>query len=874
MNVVNAFLVRPITIGRGFAMLARSLAVAAGLVLSACGGSADAPPPPEGGPAPCVAASITTQPAGTSVTAGQSATFTVVAAGTAPLTYQWQRNGVDIEGATAATYTLSTTPLDSGVVFRAAVTNCAGSVTSNGATLTVATSGPVLTITPQPANASVATGAQASFAVGGTCSSGTLDIQWQRNSGTEGAFVDIAGATAATYSFMTVLADSGAQFRALLDCSGQSATTSSAATLTVSAPGSVTLSLLPINGLRPQADISAATAIDQLSDGSYVFASQNRLKKLSADLLTITPFAGTTTSGSTDGDALTSALFNTPFGLTHDAAGVVYVADTRNSTIRRIAVDGTVSTLAGSPGLTGSADGTGPAARFQSPWSIAMGPDGDLYVADNQGATIRRVTTAGVVTTYAGTGTAGFLDGLPTVAQFRSPSGIAVAANGDVIVSDSANHRMRRIVRSGNVAGSVETLAGSGATASPGADGTGAAAGIVFPTNVYVRGNNAYVRTEDGLVRQIDLTTRAVTTFTGSRTLGEGYADGAPGEARLRDLGVGITGGVSGGLVIAEDFAVRSIDAAGNVTTIAKEGVFDQTLAGVGVLKQLEFGLAINDFYALAVDSAGAVIVTDGDIVRKIAPDGTVSLVAGLSGSFGGVVDGVGKAAQFADLGPSMARAPDGTLYVWNQYVVRRIGTDNSVTTLAGSTTNFGAVDGNGGAARFNRGFGMTVGASGDVFVGDAGNCAVRRVDSANNVTSIGVFGQCSRVDGPIATARFMSPSQMTTGPDGSIYVADAGSVRKISADGTMVSTLSAAGGSVATVAAAADGTLYFVDNGGLSMLAPGAPAATSIVHANGGANVLGSVNPSLFGVQALTVLGPKQILVLSDSQLVVVTLP
>ena len=127
--------------------------------MAACGGSADAPPPPEAAPVmpgQPVPPTITQQPANLTVTAGQPASFTVAATGDAPLTYQWQRNGVAIAGATATTYTIATTVLaDSGATFRAVATNGAGSATSNNATLTVTVSAPVLTIAPQPANASV-----------------------------------------------------------------------------------------------------------------------------------------------------------------------------------------------------------------------------------------------------------------------------------------------------------------------------------------------------------------------------------------------------------------------------------------------------------------------------------------------------------------------------------------------------------------------------------------------------------------------------------------------------------------------------------------------------------------------------------------------
>ncbi len=858
--------------GRFRAAVMQIAAACVCFALAACGGSADAPPPPESVPVLPVPPTITQQPASLTVTAGQPASFTVAATGTAPLAYQWQRNGVAIVGATATTYTTGATVLgDSGATFRAVVSNVAGSATSNDAILTVAASAPVLTIAPQPANLSVVAGTQASFTVGGTCSAGTLDIQWQRNSGAAGAFVVIANATAATYSFVAVIGDNGAMFRAVLDCGGQSSTLSGIATLTVTPPGGVTLSLLPMVGLRAQANIASASAIDQDPGNSFTFLTSNRIKRLSADLSTITPVAGGQFSGSADG-AANVASFNQPQGLTQDAAGNLYVADTTNQTIRRVAADGTVTTIAGMAGVSGTSDGTGAAARFNQPFGIALGPDGDLYVADRTNNLIRRVTTAGVVTTYAGT-TAGFLDGAANVAMFNGPAGIAVAANGDVLVADASNNRIRRILRSGSTAGAVQTLAGNGTFNAADADGTGAAAVISFPRGIVLRGNTLTVR-DEFLLRQVDLTSGVVTTLTGSRALGEGYADGSKATARVRDLGIGITSAPNGGFMLADDLALRSVNAAGDVRTIASTTAAGITDTGVGVLTQMPFALAVNDPQGLAVDPAGNVDVADNAtrVVRRIDAAGVVTLAAGLTGSFGGAVDGVGNEAQFANLGSTMTSDGSGALYVLDGFgAVRRIGTDNAVTLVAGAADAFGAVDGPRTVARFNGIRGLAVGAGGNVFVGDAANNAVRRIDPAGNVaTYAGVLGQSARVDGPIATARFMSPGSLAFAPDGSLYLVDGGAIRRISADGSTVSTIAAAGGQVLRLAIDAAGTIYYGDPNGLYML-QGA-TVTLLIRVTGN-NVLGS-NPSLFSVSDLAVLGPKHIVLLSGGQILVATLP
>ena len=878
MNAIIKF-ERSVTLGLRVAI--RRVALASFFVLlAACGGSADAPPPPENAPPQAVPPTITLHPVNLNVAPGQDATFTVAATGTAPLAYQWQRDGVDIAGANAATYTLAAvTRNDTETSFRAVVSNVAGSATSNPATLDVTGSVPVLTIAPQPADTSVVAGTTASFTVGGTCSVGTLGIQWQVIPQFGEAWADLAGATATTYSLTTVIGDNGAQFRALLDCSGQSRTPSNAATLTVTAPTSVTLSLLPIVGLRAQAEIPSLTGIDQdpvgsLTSGSFTFITANRVKRLSADLGTITPVAGGQFTGSVDGVG-DAAAFNQPLGLTQDGAGNVYVADSGNHTIRRIAPDGTVSTLAGQAGTSGATDGTGAAARFSQPAGIAIGPDGDLYVTELQNHLIRRVTTAGVVTTYAGS-TVGYADGTALTAKFNSPRAVAVAANGDVLVADYSNARVRRIVRNGNVAGPVETLAGNGSAAAGSPDGIGTAATILGPDSLVVRGNTLTVHDATGLLRQIDLTSTAVTTLTGSRSLGEGYADGSQTTARLSSSS-GVTAAANGGFMLSDFYGLRLVSAAGAVRTIASNAAAGVTPEGLGTLAQMPFSLAVNNLQAMTVDPAGNVVIADSGtrVVRRISPAGVVTLVAGLTGGFHGVVDGVGSAAQFADLGVSIASDSAGVHYVGDRYGVRRIGSDNATTLLAGSTTDFGAVDGTATTARFNRVFGLAVGGvgtGGNVFAGDFANNAVRRIDAAGTVaTYAGVMGQSAFVDGPIATARFVFPSQLAFAPDGSLYVVDSGRIRRIEADSSSVSTLAGISG-VSRFAIDAAGTLYYaVADGALMMLPLG--GTSTVLIPQGGSVVLGA-SPRLPNINAIAVLGPKQLVIISGSQILVATLP
>ena len=160
--------------------------------------------------------------------------------------------------------------------------------------------------------------------------------------------------------------------------------------------------------------------------------------------------------GFADGPA-TAALFNLPGGVALDAAGNIYVADTGNHRIRKIDRSGIVSTLAGN-GSQSHSDGPGATARFNAPNSLAVDSTGTVYVADTGNNLIRKVSAAGVASTWAGSGSAGFADGTGTAAMFDAPFSVALDAGANLLVSDRGNDSVRRI----SPAGVVSTLAGSG----------------------------------------------------------------------------------------------------------------------------------------------------------------------------------------------------------------------------------------------------------------------------------------------------------------------------------------------------------------------------------------------------------------------------
>jgi sugar lactone lactonase YvrE len=219
-----------------------------------------------------------------------------------------------------------------------------------------------------------------------------------------------------------------------------------------------------------------------LSGNVFVADTNNHTIRKVTSAGVVTTIAGTAgASGSTDATG-SAARFKNPYGISVDAAGNIFVSDTNNYTIRKVTSAGVVTTLAGSPGSTGSTDATGSAARFGTPYGLSVDTAGNVFVADRGNHTIRKVTSAGVVTTLAGqAGSAGSTDGTGSAARFNQPNGISVDTAGNVYVGDIYNHTIRKVTS----AGVVSTLAGLAGSAGS-TDGTGSAARLNHPHGVSV----------------------------------------------------------------------------------------------------------------------------------------------------------------------------------------------------------------------------------------------------------------------------------------------------------------------------------------------------------------------------------------------------
>jgi RHS repeat-associated protein len=285
------------------------------------------------------------------------------------------------------------------------------------------------------------------------------------------------------------------------------------------------------DGVASQARFQNPAGVAVGADDSLYIADagNNRIRavRLQPDLSgnpqwVVSTVAGNGTAGFADGPAAT-AQFKNPQGVSVDAGGVVYVADTLNHRIRKIALDGTVSTIAGN-GTAGFTNGTGTQARFNSPRGLAVDPQGNIYVADTGNAAVRLINSAGQVSTVAGDGSIGSTD-LPP--RFDSPAGVAV--HGSIVyvyLVDKGNHRIRRL----DSTGTVITVAGQGRGF---ADGSATNARFAEPSGIAIDASGKIIVTDalNSLIRQVDPNlaasgaSGAVSTLAGSGERGQ--ADGA-----------------------------------------------------------------------------------------------------------------------------------------------------------------------------------------------------------------------------------------------------------------------------------------------------------------------------------------------------------
>lgn len=570
------------------------------------------------------------------------------------------------------------------------------------------------------------------------------------------------------------------------------------------------------NGINARFNFPYGLDVDSSGNVYVADSGNNRIRKITS-LGTASVYAGSGTAGNTDNIAPLMARFNGPKGLVI-AGGDIYVADTGNHRIRRIVPDGAnagaVSTFAGStPGFT---DGLSTAAQFNGPSSLGTDDEGTIFVVDELNHSIRRMSLASEVETEVGIGTAGFVNGDSNFASFDSPTGVAIDADGNLLIADTDNNVVRRVdIQPLSVASTV--IPGS-----TNADGIQVTTEIDFaalgldplktyyfrwksntngltlplghsfftyqlPTVITAAATNL-IPTSARLNASVDpkssvttvvfeystdpnlLPPYSVKALAGSTTPGFADAQGASA-AFFEPNGMAVN--ASGEVFVADrlNHRIRKITSTGLVSTFAGSG-------NPGFLNDTGVAAEFENPNGLALDSLGNLYVADeaNHCIRRITPAGVVTTFAG--SGIAGFQDGTSGSARF--LYPTSV-AVDSSNHVYvadsGNHRIRKIdAVTGAVTTFAGSGLE-GVADGAFFTAQFSTPLAIAVNATDDLLVLEQGSNRVRLV-SLIGVSTVAGDDEAGFADGNGTTARFSGPTGITVGPDGHAYIADRGNHR------------------------------------------------------------------------------------------------
>ncbi|MET9550870.1 RICIN domain-containing protein [Streptomyces sp. NPDC006627] len=332
----------------------------------------------------------------------------------------------------------------------------------------------------------------------------------------------------------------------------------------------------------------------------------------------ISTVAGTGTAGTRgDNEPATTVQLDVPYGIAVDSIGNLYVAEYNNHRVRKITTDGRIRTVAGTGRAGGGGDGaTAVSAQLNCPREVAVDGAGNLYITDSSNHRVRKVTADGKISTVAGTGTAGFTPdgGQASGTRLHYPLGVAVDSTGDLYISDCNNHRVRKVTADGK----ISTVAGNGSAGSQGDGGPAVSAQLNGPRALSFDGaGNLYIADGDNhRVRKVT-TDGKISTVAGTGTAGSSGDGGPATDARLR-LPMGVAVDSTGALYVSEyeNHRVRKVTPDGKISTVAGTGTAnyggDGGPAASALLKKPR---------GLAVDCVDTLYIADGDNhrVRKIA---------------------------------------------------------------------------------------------------------------------------------------------------------------------------------------------------------------------------------------------------------------
>jgi sugar lactone lactonase YvrE len=490
----------------------------------------------------------------------------------------------------------------------------------------------------------------------------------------------------------------------------------------------------------------------------------------------ISTFAGIGVPGfSGDGGPATAAELEGPTEVEADRKGNIYIADYFNQRIRMVNTAGIITTIAGCASRGNSGNG-GPAtaAELDYPDGVTADTAGNIYIADDFSNNIRVVNKAGIISLVAGNSIAGFSgDGGPaTAAEMFNPSTVFVDVHGNIYFGDQNNNRIRKV----DAAGIITTIAGNGAGGFGGDGGQATDAELFLPQGVYVDSLGDVYIADFGNYRTRMINPKGIiSTITGNGSLGY-YGNGVAATSAELLLPQGITFDNSGNMYIADNqnYRIHKIDKGDSIFTFAGNG-YDGFSGDGGPATAAEFDFPTG----VAADATGNIYIADeyNQRIRMVNTSGIVNTVAGDTGSgYGG--DGMQATASELWYPCGVTVDAKGNMYIADaaNERIRMVNTSGIISTIAGIST--GGYSGDGGpatAAELAFPTGVTVGDSGNIYIADEENNAIRKINSAGIITTIagngirGYYGD----GGPATDAELNYPYSVICDKFGDVFIAD-----------------------------------------------------------------------------------------------------
>ena len=501
----------------------------------------------------------------------------------------------------------------------------------------------------------------------------------------------------------------------------------------------------------------------------------------------IQTFAGADFTFQGDGKPAITAPVGQMDGVAVDAAGNIYAADKENNIVFQVQLDGILKILAGN-GFRGFGPDNVPArsSSLNAPISVAIGPDGSIYVADS--GKIRRIGLDGIIKTVAGGGTNFPGDGSQaTSVSLNTPTGIVFDAAGNLYFSDQNNQRVVKVTP----AGVLTTIAGVGRRAGFSGDGgPGTAANLNFPYGLRfaLDGSLLIADTENNRIRKLSLTTGIISTFAGGGNGGDG---GPASQARIttpKALDIDRAGTIY--ILESVGLRVRRISPDGIITSVAGSGSIGFSGDGGPALSA-----TLHWPQGMAVDRDGSILIADtvNRRIRRVSA-GRIDTIVG-NGTYRLTPDGTLASLSFFTLPTRVVTDTAGRVYVVDRdgALIRRIGADGKIVTIAGNGNQV-ASSSNGPVSATSIGiadlYGIAIDSNGNVFFVES--LRIRRVTPEGVLTTFAGGGTNTGGDGGPATAVALNqPRDLAFDAAGNLYVSErtAHRIRKISPGG-IISTV------------------------------------------------------------------------------------